>query len=63
MRKKIKLKQKLTKKEKKLAFSDRSTQRIVDVMESAIKDPRVKKEAISIIKTLDLKRIRNTSET
>ena len=32
-------------------------------MKSTIKDPRVRKEAISMLKALDLKRIRNTSET
>ena len=52
-----------SKQEKKQAFSPESTERIVQVMKKAIKDPRVRKEAVSIIRALDLKKIRNTSET
>ena len=59
----ILLKRNLSKRERKEAFSPRSTERIVRVMEKAIKDPRVRKEIISMIRALDLKKIRNTSET
>lgn len=59
----IVLKRSLSKREKKEAFSPRTTKKIIQVMEKAIKDPRVKKEIISIIRALDLKKIRNTSET
>ena len=63
MSKSIILKRKLTKRERKQAFSSRTTKNIIRAMKSTIKDPRVRKEAISMIKALDLKRIRNTSET
>ena len=63
MSKRIVLKQKLSKRDKKVAFSYRTTGKIVKVMENAIKDPRIRKEAVSIIKALDLKKIRNTSKT
>ena len=59
----MKQKKRFSKQEKKQAFSPESTERIVQTMKMAIKDPRVRKEAISIIKALDLKKIRNTSET
>ena len=55
--------QKFSKKEEKHAFSPKRTKEIVQDMQKIIKDPRMKKEAISIIRTLDLKKIRNTSET
>lgn len=63
MSKKIVLQQKLSERDKKKAFSDKTTGKIVQVMESAIKNKRVKKEAVSIIRALDLKKIRNTSKT
>ena len=63
MSKSILLKRKLTKREQKRAFSPRTTGQIVQAMESAIKDSRVRKEAVSMVKALDLKRIRNTSKT
>ena len=63
MSKKIVLKQKLSKRDEKEAFSYKTTGKIVKVMEKAIKDPRVRRETVSIIKALDLKKIRNTSET
>ena len=59
----ILLKQSLSKRERREAFSPRSTERIVQVMKKAIKDKRVRKEIVSIIRALDLKKIRNTSET
>ena len=52
-----------TSKEKKEAFSSRGTERIVQAMKSTIKDPKVRREAVSIIRALDLKKIRNTSKT
>lgn len=55
--------QKFSKKERKEAFSSKGTERIVRAMKSVIKDSRTRKEAVSIIKTLDLKKIRNTSKT
>ncbi len=63
MSKDILLKRKLSNREKKQAFSHRTTGKIVRVMNSAIKDPRVRKEAVSMIRALDLKKIRNTSKT
>ena len=57
------LNRKLSKRERKEAFSPRSTERVVRVMEKAIKDKRVRKEIVSMIRALDLKKIRNTSET
>ena len=63
MSKDVLLKRSLSKREKKEVFSSRTTKKIIQVMEKAIKDPRVKKEIISIIRALDLKKIRNTSET
>ena len=59
----ILLKRSLSKREKKEAFSPRTTKKIIQVMEKAIKDPRVRKEIVSIVRALDLKKIRNTSET
>ena len=50
-------------KDKKEAFSSRGTDRIVQAMKSTIKDPKERKEAVSIIRALDLKKIRNTSKT
>ena len=61
--KNILLKRSLSKRERKEAFSPRSTERIIQVMKKAIKDKRVRKEIVSIIRALDLKKIRNTSET
>ena len=55
--------QRFSKKERKEAFSPRGTERIVQSMKSTIKDSRVRREAVSIIRTLDLKKIRNTSKT
>ncbi|MDE0518153.1 MAG: hypothetical protein OXH36_01155 [Bdellovibrionales bacterium] len=63
MSKDIFLKRSLSKRERKEAFSPKSTERIVQVMKKAIKDKRVRKEIISMIRALDLKKIRNTSET
>lgn len=63
MSKGILLKRNLSNREKKQAFSSRTTGKIVRVMKNTIKDPRVRKEAVSIIRALDLKRIRNTSKT
>ena len=37
--------------------------KMVKAMRSSIKNPHIREEAISIIKALDLKKIRNTSET
>ena len=48
---------------KKQAFSPESTERIVQTMKKAIDDPRIQKEAVSMIRALDLKKIRNTSKT
>ncbi len=62
MSKSIVLKRNLSKREKKQAFSSKTTGRIVQVMEDAIRDPQVRKEAVSIVRALDLKRIRNTSK-
>ena len=59
----ILLKRSLSRRERKRAFSPRTTQNIIKVMERAIKDPRVRKEIVSIIRVLDLKKIRNTSRT
>ena len=56
-------KQKFTNKERKKSFSKRGTEDIVKAMKIIIKDPRERKEAVSIIKALDLKKIRNTSKT
>lgn len=56
-------KRRFSNKEKKEAFSSKGTERIVKAMESSIKDPRARKEAVSIIRALDLKKIRNTSKT
>ena len=50
-------------KDKKEAFSSKGTDRIVQAVESTIKDPKERKEAVSIIRALDLKKIRNTSKT
>ena len=55
--------QKFSKKERKEAFSSKGTERIIKTMKSSIKDSRVRKEAVSIIRALDLKKIRNTSKT
>ena len=56
-------KKQILKSKKKQTFSSKSTERIVRTMKKAIDDPRIQKEAISMIKALDLKKIRNTSET
>ena len=56
-------KQRFSKKERREAFSFRRTEKIVQAMKSIIKDPKERKEAVSIIRTLDLKKIRNTSKT
>lgn len=56
-------KKRFSKPKKKQAFSPKSTERIVETMKKAIKDPQIQKEAVSIIRALDLKKIRNTSET
>ena len=56
-------KKRFSKPKKKHAFSPESTERIVETMKKAIKDPQIQKEAVSIIRALDLKKIRNTSET
>ena len=54
---------KFSEKEKKEAFSSKGTKRIIQAMESTIKDRRARKEAVSIIRALDLQKIRNTSKT
>ena len=50
-------------KDRKEAFSSRGTDRIVRAMKSTIKDTKERKEAVSIIRALDLKKIKNTSKT
>ena len=55
--------QKFSKKEVKHALSPRRTEEIVQDLKKIIKDPRMRREAVSIVRTLDLKKIRNTSET
>ncbi len=49
------------KNEAKRAFSPKSTKDFIDHLEQVIKDKHTRKEAISIIKALDGKKIRNTS--
>ena len=56
-------KRSFSKQDRKHSLSHRTTGKIVQAMKSTIKDPRVRKEAISMVKALDLKRIRNTSKT
>ena len=55
MSKDVLLKWNLSRRERKEAFLPRSTERIVQVMEKAIKDKRVRKEIVSMIRALDLK--------
>ena len=59
----MKQKKRLSKPGKKKTFSPESTERIVQTMKKVIDDPRIQKEAVSIIRALDLKKIRNTSKT
>ena len=56
-------KQKFSKKEIKRSFSHKGTKSIIEAMKAVIKDPQERKEAVSIIKALDLKKARNTSKT
>ena len=56
-------KRSFSKQDRKQSLSYRTTGRIVKAMKSTIKDSRVRKEAISMVKALDLKKIRNTSKT
>ena len=58
----MKQKQKFSKKERKTSFSHKGTQNIIEAMKAIIKDPQERKEAVSIIKALDLKKARNTSK-
>ena len=59
----ILLKKNLSKLEKRQAFSAKATESIVKTMKKAIKDRRVRDETVSMIRALDLKKIRNTSKT
>ena len=52
-----------SKKEIKHAQSPRRTEEIVQDLRKMIKDPRMRREAVSIVRTLNGKKIRNTSET
>ena len=54
------LKGKPTKKE---TSASKETEEIIRAIGKHIKDPHMKKEATSIIRALDLKKWRNTSET
>ena len=54
---------KFSKKEVKHALSPRRTEEIEQDLKKIIKDPRMRREAVSIVKNLNGKRIRNTSET
>lgn len=49
--------------ERKRVFSPQSTKDLTSVLKQTIKDRRIKKETISVIKAIDLKKIKNTSET
>ena len=46
-------KKRFSKPKKKHTFSPESTERIVETMKKAIKDPKIQKEAVSIIRALD----------
>ena len=46
----MKKKKKFSKKEIEESFSSKETERIVKTMKLAIKDPRIRKETVSIIK-------------
>ena len=59
----MKKKKRFSKKEIEESFSSKGTERIIQAMESTIKDRRARKEAVSIIRALDLQKIRNTSKT
>jgi len=56
-------KKSFSKKETKRSFSHEGTKSIVEAIKIIIKNPRERKEVISTIKALDLKKIRNTSKT
>ena len=57
------MKKRLSKLEQRQAFSAKATENIVQTMKKAIKDRRVRDETVSMIRALDLKKIRNTSKT
>lgn len=50
-----------SKNEEKKAISPKATQEFINCLERIIKDKHARKEAVSVIKALDGKRIKNTS--